>query len=167
MHSEVVELTKEIYVDIARRDHGLRGRPTDISRVALLTGLGRREATRVKNSLDQQTQPTAPAGKQDRIARVLAAWYQDPDYLDANGQPWVLRLEGPAPSYQALIQRYGSDVPAITLDREMRRVKAVRPLEVDRIQVLRRNYRVGTRLGLVSAAWTMSTRCRTWVSKWH
>ena len=61
MHSEVIELTKEIYVDIARDDYGLRGRPTNISRVALLTGLGRKEATRVKNKLEQVTDTTQPA----------------------------------------------------------------------------------------------------------
>ncbi len=143
MHSEVIELTKEIYVDIARDDYGLRGRPTNVSRVALLTGLGRKEATRIKNKLQQTADGVQAAGKQDRIARVLAAWYQDADYVNGAGEPLALPLEGPTPSFQSLVARYGGDVPAITLQREMQRVEALRLVD-GKVEVLRRNYRLAT-----------------------
>ena len=147
MHREFVELSKELYVDIARNEYGLRGRPTNVSRVALLTGLGRKEITRVRNKLAEETgdDPQGPPqDRQDRIARVLAGWYQDPDYLDDDGKPMHLPLEGSAPSYEDLIRRYGGDVPSITIQRELLRVKAVRLSEGDLVEVLRRNYRMDT-----------------------
>ena len=144
MHKEFVELSKELYVDIARSEYGLRGRPTNVSRVALLTGLGRKEITRVKNRLASAPTDHESTHQQDRIARVLAGWYQDPDYLDSHGQPLALPMEGPSPSYEDLLRRYGGDVPAITIHRELLRVEAVRLSDDDRIHVRRRNYRLDT-----------------------
>ncbi len=39
---EFAELLKEVFVDVARRDHGRQGRPTNTARVAMITGLSRR-----------------------------------------------------------------------------------------------------------------------------
>ncbi|MFW2404222.1 MAG: DUF6502 family protein [Gammaproteobacteria bacterium] len=145
MHKEFVEMSKEIYVEVARREYGIRGRPTNVSRVVLLTGLGRKEVTRLRNQLEQDT-PADPQpdnqGKQNRIARVLSGWHQDPDYLDDTGKPRVLPLEGPAPSYQDLVKRYGGDVPGVTILRELKRTGAIRVDENDNAEALRRNYRV-------------------------
>ena len=79
MHREFVELTKEIYVEIASSDYGLRGRPTNAARMALLTGLDRKEVRRIRKKLDQGAAAPEPAHQQDRIARVLAGWHQDGD----------------------------------------------------------------------------------------
>jgi hypothetical protein len=147
MHKEFVELSKEIYVDVARREYGIRGRPTNVSRVVLLTGLGRKEVTRLRDQLEQESpvdEQSASHGKQNRIARVLSGWHQDPDYLDSTGKPRILPLEGPAPSYEALVRRYGGDVPGVTILRELKRTGAIRVGEGDTAEALRRNYRLDT-----------------------
>ncbi len=145
MHREFVELTKEIYVDVARRDYGLRGRPTNVSRVALLTGLDRKEVSRVRDRIEQAAGETAAQPRQqDRIARLLSGWHQDADYRTPDGAPRVLPLAGPAPSYADLVDRYAGDVPGITILRELERTGAVRMHEGDRVEVLRRNYRLDT-----------------------
>ena len=144
MHREFIELSKEIYVEVARRRYGLRGRPTNLSRIALLTGLDRKEVARVKNKLGRGDGNAAPQHHQDRIARVLSGWYQDPDYVDANGKPRRLPIEGQAPSYEDLVKRFGGDVPAITILRELKRTGAVRAQDDDTVTPLRRNYRLDT-----------------------
>jgi hypothetical protein len=147
MHKEFVELSKEIYVDVARREYGIRGRPTNVSRVVLLTGLGRKAVTRLRDQLEQESpvdEQSASHGKQNRIARVLSGWHQDPDYLDSTGKPRILPLEGPAPSYEALVRRYGGDVPGVTILRELKRTGAIRVGEGDTAEALRRNYRLDT-----------------------
>ena len=145
MHREFVDLSKEIYVEVASKEYGLRGRPTNVSRVSLLTGMDRKEVTRIKNSLKQEPKDP-PAQKRDRIARVLAGWHQDVEYIDTKGKPKVLPLDGPAPSYESLTKRYCGDVPAITILKELERVKAVELTgkKKDRARVLRRNYRLVT-----------------------
>jgi len=144
MHKDFVELSKEVYVDVARTEYGLGGRPTNVSRMALLTGLDRKEIARVKSKLEQAP-PEVPTSlsEQDRIARVLSGWYQDPDYLTADGKPLIVPLAGPAPSYEDLVKRYGGDVPAVTILRELKRTAAVRVAAGD-VEVLRRNYRLDT-----------------------
>lgn len=144
MHREFIELSKEIYVEVARSQYGLRGRPTNLSRIALLTGLDRKEVARVKNKLGRGADGTAPQHQQDRIARVLSGWHQDRDYIDSYDRPRVLPLEGPAPSYEDLVKRYGGDVPAITILRELKRTGAVRSLDDTMVAPLRRNYRLDT-----------------------
>lgn len=145
MHKEFAELTKELYVEVARAEYGIRGRPTNASRVALLTGLDRKEVARIRNRLDEEPgrEEAAPLRRQDRIARVLSGWFQDSDYLDASGQPLPLPLEGPAPSYEDLVKRYGGDVAGVTILRELKRTGAVRVGD-GRVEVLRRNYRLDT-----------------------
>src|SRR5512134_387979 len=50
---EFAELCKVVYVEVAAADFGRRGRPTNASRIAILTGLGRREVKRVREVLEQ------------------------------------------------------------------------------------------------------------------
>ncbi|MEM7280319.1 MAG: DUF6502 family protein, partial [Pseudomonadota bacterium] len=148
MHREFVELTKEVYVAVTRQDHGLRGRPTNVSRTALLTGLDRKEITRIKNKLLEGEQDQA-THKQDRISRVLTGWHSDRDYLDAQGNPRELSLNTEdVPSWQSLIRTYGGDVPAITILRELQRVDVVRLVgkSKDRVEVLNRNYFLNTKI---------------------
>ena len=148
MHREFVELSKEIYVEIASSDYGLRGRPTNAARTALLTGLDRKEVSRLRKKLDRQEADAAkPDHRQDRMSRVLSGWHQDADYIGSDGKPLVIPLEGAAPSFAALVKRYGGDIPAITILRELDRVDAARASRAggaDTIEVLRRNYRLDT-----------------------
>jgi len=145
MHREFVELAKEVYVDVARQDYGLRGRPTNTSRVALLTGLDRKEVSRIRKRLEADGDDLLPLSRQqDRIARLLSGWHQDPDYQQPDGKPVALPLEGPAPSYADLVTRYAGDVAGITILRELERTGAVRIHDGRTVEVLRRNYRLDT-----------------------
>lgn len=148
MHKDFVELSKEIYVDVARREYGIRGRPTNVSRVVLLTGLGRKEVTRLRDQLEQAKAKSAPAaatgGRHDRISRVLSGWHQHPDYLDDMGKPLVLEMGGAAPSFASLVKQYGGDVPAVTILRELKRSGAVLETRDKRVAPVRRNYRLDT-----------------------
>jgi len=147
MHREFVEVSKDIYVDVARSEYGIRGRPTNVSRTALLTGLDRKEVGRIRRRLDQarrEGHDSQRERKQDRIARLLSGWHQDPDYLRRDGTPMMLPLDGPAPSYGSLVKRYAGDVPGITILRELERTGAVKLRNGSAVEVLRRNYRLDT-----------------------
>ena len=144
MHKEFVQLSKEVYVEVARADYGLRGRPTNISRTALLTGLDRKEVSRIKSALEADDPAAAAVHRQDRISRVLSGWHQDPDFADANGNARALPLNGPTGSFETLVSRYSGDVPAITILREMKRVDAVAEASDGRLTARRRNYRLDT-----------------------
>lgn len=140
MHRDLSEICKELYVDIASSDYGLQGRPTNVSRTALLTGLDRKEVKRLRNQLGGQPSETPHRRSQDRLSRVLSGWHQDPDFTD-EGRPRELRIEASPsePTFTALVRRYGGDVPPSALLKELKRVGAVDESH-ERLRALKRYY---------------------------
>ena len=147
---EFSEVSKSAYVDVATAEFGIRGRPTNASRVAILTGLGRREVAKQREMLEatEQREPTYL----NSATRVLAGWHQDADYLDGDGRPREIPAAGPPPSFEDLCKRYGGDIPYSALLKELRAVGAVSrgddaairafsrvyiPLQLDPAKVLR------------------------------
>lgn len=121
--AQLSELAKQVYVEVARRDYGLQGRPTNNARVAMLTGLARREVTRVRDVLAGLEPPRATA--ESRFSAVLGGWHVDPDFLDADGAPAVLAEDGVEPSMRGLLKRYAGDLPHGAVLKEMVRLGLV------------------------------------------
>ena len=117
-----VELAKRVYVELALSEFGIPGRKPSVSRAAIITGLTRKEVTRVS-----QLAPLSDADLQDsynRAVRVIGGWTRDSAFLDARGEPAALPLEGPT-SFSELVRRYSGDVPARAMLDELLRVGAV------------------------------------------
>lgn len=140
MHRDFSEICKEIYVDIATSDYGLQGRPTNVSRTALLTGLDRKEVKRLRSQLAGRASEPSYRRSQDRLSRVLSGWHQDLDFAE-DGRPRELRLTSGSgePSFATLVQRYGGDVPVSALLKELKRASAVGE-QNGRVRALTRYY---------------------------
>lgn len=136
--SEFAELSKEVYVDVARRDYGIQGRPTNNSRVAMITGLSRREVTRVRDVLVGNV--PAPEPSASRVARVLSGWYLDAEFVDAKGEPAVLPQHGESRSVEALLKRYAGDLPHGAFVKELEQLGLVERVGDDAYRVLARDY---------------------------
>ena len=120
---ELVEVCKATYVEVASEDFGIRGRPTNVSRVAILTGFSRREVRRLRDVLSQEQ--TVAFDRMNYATRVLTGWYSDEDFLDDKGAPRPLAPIGSNPSFDTLCSRYSGDVPATTMLKELRHVGAI------------------------------------------
>src|SRR5215831_7383853 len=86
------ELAKTTFVEVATNQFGKRGRPTNVSRTAVLTGLARRDVRKQREKLDAA--PDAPSGYVTKASLVLSAWHLDPEFLDAEGRPAALAADG-------------------------------------------------------------------------
>lgn len=104
------DISKRAYLDAAKRDFALPGRKLTRSRVALLTGLTRKEVLRLQASLHVESD-RAPLSRANRAGRVIAGWRRDPDFLDGEGAARALRLDGRAPTFGELVRRYSGDIP--------------------------------------------------------
>ncbi len=132
------ELVKQIYAEVAQEEFGINGKKATISRIAILTGLTRKE---VQALLNRQ-----PASKDEfeeeynRAARVITGWLRDPDFGDGKGHPFPLRMEGKHASFSELVKRYSGDIPVRAVLDELVRVGAVKLLKDGRIGLLSRGY---------------------------
>jgi hypothetical protein len=132
-YREFSEISKSAFVDVATSDYGLRGRPTNISRVAVMTGLTRKEVKRLREKIS--------AGNQVDMARVippaeiLSRWHSDLEYLDSTGRPLTLEFDGATPSFAGLVKKYGGDIPAGAMRTELKRVGAITEDDRGRLMV--------------------------------
>lgn len=134
---EFTEVAKSVFVEVASEEYGIKGRPTNIARVSLLTGISRKEIKRQRELLAQPEK--IPEGKTTDATRLLSGWHQDPDYLDRLGQPLALPVDGNDKSFAGLCRRYAGDIPATTMMKELKRTGAVE-LDSDGNLVARHRY---------------------------
>jgi hypothetical protein len=132
------EHVKKIYVDVATEDFTVAGRKPSISRTAVLTGLTRKEVSRLSQldatSLDAGTQ------RYNRAARVISGWVRDPDFADDSGAPATLKVDGGKASFAELVRRHGADVPARAVLDELVRVGAIDEQLDGRLRLLTHAY---------------------------
>jgi len=133
---EFSDLSKAVFVSVATDEFGIRGRPTNVSRVSILTGISRKEVKRQRELLAAHT-PSASSKTTD-ATRLLSGWHQDPDYLDGEGSPLPLSASGPAPSFATLFEVYGGDTPEQTLLKELKSAGSVEEDDTGRLLAKRR-----------------------------
>jgi len=136
---EFAELARTSYVEVATENFGKRGRPTNVSRTAILTGLARREV-RKQRQLLSKSQPALP-GYVTKASLALSAWHLDPDFRDKNGRPALLKMKGTGKTFTGLIERVGgADVQPTTLLKELVSAGAVRKRPDGRLEAIKRDY---------------------------
>lgn len=134
----VYELVKHIYVQVAKEDFEIDGKKASISRVAILTGLTRKEVQAIL-ALPERQQGHYDEGY-NRAARVITGWLRDADFGDGKGHPAPLPMSGKRTSFTALVKRYSGDIPVRALLDELVRVGAVKRLKDGRVGLVSRGY---------------------------
>jgi hypothetical protein len=136
-YREFAEIAKTSFVDIATKDYGLRGRPTNISRVAVMTGLTRKEVRRIRNKME--------AGQASVVLRfppmteLLHRWYTENEFVDDQGLPRPLPFDGSGITFSELVRRYGGDIPPGAMRTELKRIDAIKENKAGMLVALRRN----------------------------
>lgn len=126
---EFAGVLKDVYVTVCAREMTLPGRRMSISRVAIATGLGRREVAKIVRSEGKTKWGVwSNAGL---AASVLEAWHSDPAFLAPYGYPRDLKIDGTdeVPTFEDLVRRFTTDVPHEILVGELIRVGAASVLE--------------------------------------
>jgi hypothetical protein len=132
---EFSELSKAKFVDVATADFGIRGRPTNASRVAILTGLDRREVRRLRRAPQ-----AASKGYQSKASQILSAWHHDREFLDADGRPAALAIDGEGATFTELMRRYAPALPVVAMVKELKSANAVSELPDGRLRAVGRTY---------------------------
>jgi hypothetical protein len=116
-HSEFSETAKDVYVEVGIR-HFLQADSINQSRIAVITGLTRKEVKRV---LVRAQKSESFDRTFSRPSRLLTGWHSDPQFLGPYGVPLELKYEdsesSDVPSFKELCRIYGADMsPKAMLD---------------------------------------------------
>lgn len=140
---ELAELCKIVYVEAATADYGKHGRPANSSRVAILTGLSRREVKRIKDLIAQpQRRGFQSIERINHASRLLTGWYTDPDFRDRRGNPRLLSVAGDL-GFEALLKRYAPGIPPTAMLKELKSVGAVRETAGGKLRAMTRYFMPG------------------------
>jgi hypothetical protein len=104
-----IDLAKRAYIGAAQRDFTLPDRKMTGSRLALVTGLTRKDVQRL--TADRAPSDERALARVNRAVRVIAGWRRDIAFHGEAGVPAPLRLDGEAPSFAELVRRYSGDIP--------------------------------------------------------
>lgn len=137
-YKEFNNLARELFIDVSYEDFTLEGRKMSASRVAVLTGLDRKEIVRIMNSRDDNDQPVRQPI--NRASRVIGGWLQDADYKNASGAPLAIPVKGDGISFQSLVSKYGGDITFGPILDELLRINAVEYDADKRVKLLAEGY---------------------------
>jgi hypothetical protein len=133
---EFAEISKTAFVDVASREYGLRGRPTNISRVAVMTGLTRKEVRRIREKIEGGNQSVVV--KATPLSEILHRWHAESEFLDETGRPAILQFTGESRSFSDLVRRFGGDIPPGAMRTELKRVGVIEETDDGGLKVVKR-----------------------------
>jgi hypothetical protein len=126
---------------VAALEFRVPGKKMSKARIAIVTGLTRKEVQRIAEIDDQEK--VGQKTNLSRTRRVLSGWHTDPEFTGPYGMPLELRYDSDVPgdeTFVRLVQRYSGDMtPRAMLD-ELLRVGAVIETDQNWFKVVRREY---------------------------
>ena len=133
---EVEELLRQAFVRAARQASEGANPDRLGSRISTLTGLTRREVTRIQG-LEQTARPPTHTP----VTSILTRWLSLPAYQNGSTGPADLPRTGPAPSFEALAHSVTKDVhPRSLLDGMTRLNLVTLDVESDRVRLVQNAY---------------------------
>lgn len=106
------EIARSVFVEQAYCQLQRESQKATASAVAALTGLSRKEVSRLTKGSEAALVETQQ--KRNRAAQLMTGWSNDPAF-SSHGQPKSLQLTGESGSFAELVRRYGSDVTASSM----------------------------------------------------
>ncbi len=136
-HRAFAEMAKRAYVRVAEREGGVAGRKQSASRIAVRTGLTRKDVSRVRAL--PPFEPEQASGRYNRAARVITGWIRDERFQEG-GEPAPLAFDSGDASFSVLVKDYSGDVPPRAVLDELERVRAVVRDDDGRVRLVERGY---------------------------
>ncbi len=132
----LTELVRQTYVDVADEEFTVAGKRQTAARIAVLTGLNRKEVSRLRG-----TPPLDEAGEvwRNRASHVLASWMRDQEFLDRKGDPLDLPFVGESPSFSDLVRKHSGDMYPRAIADELLRLGAIEEVN-GRLRMTNRGY---------------------------
>lgn len=132
------QVCRTAFVEAATDDHGVSGRPANISRVSLITGLSRKAVRQVVESRLNSNLPRPDI--RSLPAEVLHVWHTDSRYSITPGTARDLAWDDGGNSFADLVRQCSSTVSPVTLRAELMHVGAIQESESGLLVANRRSF---------------------------
>lgn len=102
---QLVELLKEVYIDVANKEFPLENKKQTQTRLSFITGVHRKDVKRLQ---DSKRNPQKLINESENInlgVKLVSKWIKDPRFLDKNSTPLLLPLKSEGePSFDELVE---------------------------------------------------------------
>ncbi len=136
---ELWGLVKSSFVQAAVEDLKSNNETPARSRVAMMTGLSR---PAVASHWAESHASAESQASQERLnygQRIVAAWLRDPEFSTTPGHPRVLVTTGGPGSFEALVLRYGANIPYRSVLEDFK-ARGIATENTDQVELLRHSY---------------------------
>ena len=136
----IVELLKQVLVDVVEKDLPVEGKRTTDSRVSVLTGVHRKDVKRLRDTAFEQSDVPKSVSLGIKLVNL---WITDPRWLDQAGEPLALPRvsDDPAqPSFEKLADSVSNDVRARAILDELLRNGVVKLDAQDIVRLVRNGF---------------------------
>lgn len=143
-YRQFAEAAKNAFLEEAASERDARGRGANVSRIAVRTGLSRKEVARLRDKRTLQQEPggdlAARIQHASHAARTLQVWYSDARFVDSAGEPKELPYSGDSGSFTALVRVVGGDVPAGAVRAELLAAGSIVELDSGCLKAVKRYF---------------------------
>ncbi|MEL6464393.1 MAG: DUF6502 family protein [Pseudomonadota bacterium] len=129
----VYGLLKRVYVEVAEESFRLDDKPLTDSRIALLTGVHRKDIRTIKAEGDDETGQTRR--KSALLATVVGQWMSAPAFLADGGPALLPRQSEAGPDFETLVRTVSRDVRPRTVLDELLNANLVSETEDGRLRL--------------------------------
>ena len=133
-YEDFTRALRYVFVDSAHEDY--LDEKSSSSRVAILTGLARREVEEIEAV---EPESKIVAARMATAGQILSAWHSDPEFTGPYGIPLELTFEGSG-SFSDLVEKYGNGMPPGEVLEELLRVGCAVRGKGGTVSVLRRSF---------------------------
>ena len=137
---EFNELSKRIYLESSYKHFNIPGRKISASRVAILTGLSRREVVKLSRQFEDVSLEEHFKEPVNRASRVVCGWLQDKKFKGKNNKPLVLTMCGEKNSFEELVRLYSGNISFSAILDELLRIGAVKRIGDAQVKLVSEGY---------------------------
>jgi len=132
---DVVESIKELLIEAAAQQLELSGETITISRLSVITGMHRRDVSRMRKKVVSAEPSLSLTG------RVIGQWVEDKRFLDKLGKPQLLSYKGERAGFKKLVGLVSTDVKPATVLSELLDIGAIEKVG-DKVKIVSNVYQV-------------------------
>jgi len=137
---EFNNLAKQTYIEACDKYYAIPGRKNSASRIAILTGLSRREVVKLQKRYSEESLENLYKEPVNRASRVTGGWLQDKQFLSNSGKPRILPITGHEISFENLVKRYSGDINYIAILNELLSIGAVKKSDDNFVELISEGY---------------------------